>query len=128
MNSDFSHLLGSEMKRYSECRDMDPLSRVEGQLGELKDIMVKNIDNIASRGERLDLLVNKAETLNATSTSFQKTSTNLARALYWRNIKFYVGATILVLLVIYVIVSLSCGGMGWGGCIGDSNKNSSNGA
>lgn len=39
---------------------------MEGQLDELKDIMVKNIDNIAARGERLELLVNKAENLNAT--------------------------------------------------------------
>ena len=73
---------------------MDKISKVESQLDELKDIMVKNIgkiifsgknyvnygkgglrtffcvlDNIASRGERLELLVNKAENLNTAVSS-----------------------------------------------------------
>ena len=41
------------------------MSKVHGELDELKDIMVKNIDNIAMRGERLELLVNKTENLSA---------------------------------------------------------------
>jgi len=128
MNSDFAPLLASEMKRYSESRDDDTLSRVEGQLDELKNIMVQNIDNIACRGERLELLVNKAENLNATSVSFQKTSTSVARAMYWRNIRFYVGAVLVLLLVVYIIVSLSCGGLTWSTCVGGgSHKNGSGG-
>lgn len=30
-------------KRFSESRDLDAITKVEGQLDELKDIMVKNI-------------------------------------------------------------------------------------
>lgn len=41
------------------------MSKVHGELDELKDIMVKNIDNVAMRGERLELLVNKTENLTA---------------------------------------------------------------
>jgi len=55
----------SSQKHYSESKDLDRLSKVHGELDELKDIMVKNIDNIAMRGERLELLINKTENLSA---------------------------------------------------------------
>lgn len=51
-------------KHYSESKDLDTISKVHGELDELKDIMVKNIDNLAMRGERLELLVNKTENLS----------------------------------------------------------------
>lgn len=43
MNTEFSGVLAYEMKHYSESRDVDAISKVHGQLEELKDIMVKNI-------------------------------------------------------------------------------------
>lgn len=51
------------MKHYSESREVDAISQVHGQIDELKDIMVKNIENITNRGERLELLVNQTENL-----------------------------------------------------------------
>jgi len=124
MHSDFGNLLASEMKRYSESRDVDKISKVEGQLDELKDIMVKNIDNIASRGERLELLVNKAENLHTTSVSFRKSSRNVARAMYWKNLKCTLMIAGGCLLAIYLIVSMSCGGLAWGGCFATSTNGS----
>lgn len=66
MNQEFSLVLAMEMKHYSESKNIDSFSRVHGQIDELKDIMVKNIENVTSRGERLELLVNKAEDLRNT--------------------------------------------------------------
>lgn len=84
MNTEFSRVLANEMKHYSESHDLDTISKVHGELDELKDIMVKNIgksgfilmrilrfnffiyfaDNVAMRGERLELLVHKTENLS----------------------------------------------------------------
>lgn len=90
--------------------------------------MVKNIDNIAMRGERLELLVNKTENLSANvckniltiniinhlnvimrfnclfqSVTFRKTSRNLARSLFWKNVKIYVivGAILIVSSILW---------------------------
>lgn len=49
MNSEFSRVLANEMKHYSESQDVDAISRVHGELDELKDIMVKNIGNLSAR-------------------------------------------------------------------------------
>lgn len=64
MNSEFASILATEMKHYSESPDVDTISKVHGELDELKNIMVKNIDNVAMRGERLELLVDKTEHLS----------------------------------------------------------------
>lgn len=71
MNQEFSLVLAMEMKRFSESKNIDTFSRVHGQIDELKDIMVKNIENVTSRGERLELLVNKAEDLRNTVSDFR---------------------------------------------------------
>lgn len=119
MNTEFGRVLANEMKHYSESRDLDRLSKVHGELDELKDIMVKNIDNIAMRGERLELLVHKTENLSANSVTFRKTSRNLARSLFWKNVKIYVIVGAILLVIVYAIVSLACGGLAWQKCVGN---------
>ncbi|CAD1476739.1 unnamed protein product, partial [Heterotrigona itama] len=65
MNTDFARTLASTMKHYNESNHkVDVLDSVLGDLDELKDIMSKSIDNVAMRGERLELLVNKTENLS----------------------------------------------------------------
>lgn len=120
MNTDFGRVLANEMKYYSESNhDIDILSKVHGELDELKDIMVKNVDNVAMRGERLELLVHKTDNLTASSVTFRKTSRNLARSLFWKNVKIYVVVAVILVIVVYVIVSISCGGLAWQKCVGN---------
>ncbi|XP_018336184.1 vesicle-associated membrane protein 7 [Agrilus planipennis] len=117
MNSDFARVLANEIKHYSESDDIDTISRVHGELDELKDIMVKNIDNIAMRGERLELLVNKTENLSNNSVTFRKTSRNLARVMFWKNVKMYFVIGGVLIVIVYIITAISCGGLLWQKCV-----------
>lgn len=117
MNGEFAPILGNEMKHYSESRDLDTISRVHGELDELKNIMVKNIDNVAMRGERLELLVNKTDNLANNSVSFRSTSRNLQRSLFWKNIKLYVILGAVLVILTYFIISMACGGLAWKSCV-----------
>lgn len=74
-------------------------------------------ENVTARGERLELLVNKTENLRNTSVSFRSTSRNLARAMFWKNVKLYVIIGTILLFVVYVIISMACGGLTWQSCI-----------
>ncbi|XP_045479808.1 vesicle-associated membrane protein 7 [Harmonia axyridis] len=116
MNTEFSRVLANEMKHYSESTDIDNISKIHGELDELKNIMVKNIGNVAMRGERLELLVNKADNLNAGSVSFRTTSRNLARQMFWKNVKIYCIIGLVITVFIYFVISLSCHDFLWRGC------------
>ncbi|XP_064486493.1 vesicle-associated membrane protein 7-like [Ornithodoros turicata] len=117
MNSEFSRVLANEMKHYSEKQDRDAVQGVQEEIDELKDIMVKNIDSVAARGERLELLVNKADNLSTMSVSFRKASRNLHRSMLLKNIKLAIIITIVVIIVLYIIVSSACGGLAWPNCV-----------
>lgn len=43
MNTEFSKVLSQQMVYFSQSREVDTISRVHGQIDELKDIMIKNI-------------------------------------------------------------------------------------
>ncbi|NP_001037634.1 synaptobrevin [Bombyx mori] len=116
MNSEFGRVLATEMKHYSESRDLDNISRVHGELDEF--IMVKNIDNMAMRGEKLELLVNKADNLATSSVSYRATSRTLQRSLFWKNIKMYVILVSIAALAGYLIGAMACGGLAWKSCVG----------
>lgn len=63
MNSEFSQVLALEMRRFNEEGNSSIMHQVHGQIDELKNIMVRNIENVSARGERIELLVNKTENL-----------------------------------------------------------------
>ncbi|XP_005187300.1 vesicle-associated membrane protein 7 [Musca domestica] len=117
MNTEFSRVLAQQMTFFSQSVEIDAISRVHGQIDELKDIVVKNIDNLRDRGEKLELLVNKTENLSNNSVAFRKASRNLARQMFWKNIRLYVVVGLIIIFVIYVIVSMACGGLAWQGCL-----------
>lgn len=116
-NSEFGQVLANEMKRYSEPQAMPNMLKVHGELGELKDIMVKNIDVLTMRGEKLELLINKADNLATASVSYRATSRTLQRSLFWKNVKMYVIIGAVLILLVYLLVAMGCGGLAWQKCL-----------
>ncbi|XP_047989020.1 vesicle-associated membrane protein 7 [Leguminivora glycinivorella] len=118
MNGEFARVLAAEMKHYTESGDLNTISTIYGELDELKNIMVKNIDNMATRGEKLELLINKADNLATNSVSFNGTARTLQRSLFWKNIKMYVIMALVAALAVYFIGAMACGGLAWKTCVG----------
>ncbi|XP_072451096.1 vesicle-associated membrane protein 7 isoform X1 [Chiloscyllium punctatum] len=101
MNSEFSSVLAAQMKHLSENKKSDRVLETQAQVDELKGIMVRNIDLVAQRGEKLELLIDKTENLVDSSVTFKTTSRNLARAMCMKNLK---------LTIIIAIVAISQSG------------------
>eukprot|EP00118_Oscarella_pearsei_P024867 m.306971 g.306971 ORF g.306971 m.306971 type:complete len:219 (+) comp41791_c0_seq1:64-720(+) len=116
MDTEFSRVLSTRMKHYSDSRKGDEMTKVQDQLDELKGIMVKNIDLVANRGEKLELLVDKTEDLSHSAMTFKKSSRGLARAMWWKNAKITILIVVIVLLVIFFIVVGACGGFNFHKC------------
>ena len=49
--------------------------------------MVQNIDSILQRGERLDLLVDKTDTLAGQAYAFRRGARSVRRQQWWKNVK-----------------------------------------
>lgn len=50
----------------------DNLSRVRGQIDDVKSVMVQNIEKILDRGEKIELLVDKTDQLSQEAFKFEK--------------------------------------------------------
>ncbi|XDV36837.1 hypothetical protein PO909_006554 [Leuciscus waleckii] len=103
MNSEFSSTLAAQMKHHSDPKGSDRLTETQMHVDDLKGIMVRNIDLVAQRGERLELLIDKTENLMDSSVTFKTTSRNLAHAMCMKNMKLTV--------IVVIVVLVSSGGL-----------------
>nr|CAB3267592.1 vesicle-associated membrane protein 7-like [Phallusia mammillata] len=123
MDTEFSGQLMIQMRHYSkdEPEELNKVGQVQDQLDELKGIMVQNIDSIATRGENLNLLVDKTEDLSESAVTFKKQSTTLARKMWWKKVKWIILLSLLGILIFYFIMSAACGGLNWPRCVHHGN-------
>ena len=113
LRRDFMHVLGSQMEYHrDEMSKPDRLSELNSQVEEVKGIMVQNIERVLERGERLDILVEKAQDLEADASSFKKTSDQLQRKYWWKNMKWKVILAIIILVILVAIVLIILGATG----------------
>ncbi|MBA0558031.1 hypothetical protein Golob_015071 [Gossypium lobatum] len=84
MNDEFSRVLHQQMEFFSNNPSADTLNRVRG---EIRTIMVENIEKILERGDRIELLVDKTATMKDGAFHFKKQSKRLRQALWMKNAK-----------------------------------------
>uniref|UniRef100_H3CF12 Vesicle-associated membrane protein 7 n=1 Tax=Tetraodon nigroviridis TaxID=99883 RepID=H3CF12_TETNG len=104
-------------KHHSEPRGSDRIADTQMQVDDLKGIMVRNIDLVAQRGEKLELLIDKTDNLVDSSVTFKTTSRNLTRAMCMKNLKLTVVIVLVFLVILYIVVSAACGGLNWPSCV-----------
>lgn len=111
MNEKFSKIIANRMDYYnSDNPSVDNISVVKGQIEEVKDVMVQNIEKVLERGEKIELLVDKTDRLNQQAFRFEKSSRTLRRTMWWKKIRTIVCATSIVAGVIFLIAMVACGG------------------
>ena len=98
-HSAFTPTLASLMHTYNTNPPADALATAQGNLAQVKDIMVHNVEQILSRGERIELLVDKTDTMAGQAWAFRRGARSVRRQQFWRNQK------ILILSVAVGVVS-----------------------
>ncbi|KAL8503702.1 hypothetical protein ACS0TY_022429 [Phlomoides rotata] len=111
MNDEFSRVLSQQMDYYSNNPNADRINRIKGEMSQVRDVMIQNIDKVLDRGDRLELLVGKTATLQSNTIRFRKQSRRYRNAAWWSNIKLTVALLFLLLLVVYVILGFICHGL-----------------
>ncbi|KAL3898241.1 MAG: hypothetical protein SGCHY_002881 [Lobulomycetales sp.] len=81
--NEFSKTLASRMEFYSSGNpEADRIRGVQREIQDVRDIAVANIEKVMERGDRIDILVDKTDSLNQASFAFKKRSTALRRQMY----------------------------------------------
>lgn len=108
-NADFQRVLQQLMEKYNSPKT-DKLAKVQEDINVVKDIMIKNIDKVLERGEKIELLVDKTEVLDQHALKFKRSSGALRRSMWWKNVKLTIVIVIIVAVIIYIILAAACGG------------------
>ena len=118
-NAEFSGVLSLLMARYNNGDvkvEDERVRKVQQQIEDVKDIMRTNIDSLLNRGERIELLVDTTERLTQASFKFQESATRLKNQIWWKNRKNQLILLGIFIVVVFLIVATSCGGLDFGNC------------
>jgi len=113
--ADFSRVMQQLMDKYNSAKT-DKVAKVQQEINQVKEVMIKNIDKVLERGEKIELLVDRTEELDAHAFKFKKASKTLKRAMWWKNVKLVVVIIFVLIVIIYIILAASCGGMSLPNC------------
>ncbi|KAL0917488.1 hypothetical protein M5K25_012553 [Dendrobium thyrsiflorum] len=94
----------------SNSEEMSRLSKLKAQITEVKGIMMDNIEKVLDRGKKIELLVDKTESLQFQADSFQRQGRQLRRKMWLQNLRFKLmvaGGLIFFILLIWL---MACGG------------------
>jgi len=98
LQSTFGPVIAQLVYAYNTSPPTDDLSRAQSELAQVKDIMVQNVEQILSRGERIELLVDKTDSMASQATAFRRGARTVRRQMWWKN-KRVLGLGVLVALV-----------------------------
>ncbi|KAG2215125.1 hypothetical protein INT46_006511 [Mucor plumbeus] len=119
--NEFSRVIEKQMEYFSTNPSADRLKQVHGEIEQVKDVMVHNIERVLERGERIELLVDKTDNLNQQAFAFKKRSTQLKRAMWWKNTKIMAMICLVCFLIAYFIAAYVCGFPTFGSCRAQNN-------
>ncbi|KAF9984176.1 hypothetical protein BGZ75_004253 [Mortierella antarctica] len=102
--NEFSKTIAKQMEYFSTNPNADRIKQVQGEIEQVKDVMVHNIERVLERGERIELLVDKTDNLNQQAFAFKKRSTALKRTMWWKNTKLTIILGGVVVFLIYLII------------------------
>ncbi|XP_002132118.2 vesicle-associated membrane protein 4-like [Ciona intestinalis] len=86
----------------------DKVKRVQSQVNEVVDVMQTNIGKVLERGDKLEDLQDKSESLADSATHFNTHATRLRKQMWWKDMrtKIVIGVLLLMILII-IIVSIA---------------------
>nr|GMD48708.1 vesicle-associated membrane protein 711 [Ipomoea batatas] len=118
MNNEFSRVLNQQMEYYSNDPNADRINRIKGEMSQVRNVMIENIDKVLERGDRLELLVDKTETMQGNTFRFRKQARQFRSSVWWRNVKLIVAVIVVLLVIAYAVLAFICHGITLPSCRG----------
>nr|GMC47095.1 vesicle-associated membrane protein 711 [Ipomoea batatas]GMC53188.1 vesicle-associated membrane protein 711 [Ipomoea batatas] len=117
MNDEFSRVLSQQMEYYSNDPNADRINRLKGEMSQVRNVMIENIDKVLDRGDRLELLVDKTATMQGNTLRFRKQARRFRSTVWWRNVKLIIALIVLLLVIVYAVLAFVCHGITLPSCL-----------
>ncbi|KAF8628290.1 hypothetical protein AX17_005994 [Amanita inopinata Kibby_2008] len=105
----FGPIIATLVHTYNTAPPTDELARAQNELNQVKDIMVQNVEQILSRGERIELLVDKTDVMAGQATAFRRGARSVRRQMWWRNQKMVALCLLVGLILVWILIAQFCG-------------------
>jgi len=109
LQGSFSPVISQLMHTYNTSPPTDELTNVQNSLAQVKDIMVQNVEQILSRGERIELLVDKTDSMASQATAFRRGARTVRRQMWWKNTRILALSIVVAIVFLWIILAQFCG-------------------
>ncbi|CAA2971942.1 vesicle-associated membrane 722 [Olea europaea subsp. europaea] len=108
LNREFGPNLKEQMQYcVDHPEEISKLAKVKAQVSEVKGVMMENIEKVLDRGEKIELLVDKTDSLSSQAQHFKTQGTQMRRKMWLQNMKIkLIILGIIVALILIIVLSV----------------------
>jgi len=85
----------------------DRVKRTQDQVDEVVVIMKENVNKVLERDAKLTDIEDKSEGLKEGANRFSKTSTQVKKKMWWKNLKYMLAIIAVIIVIILVIILIT---------------------
>ena len=104
------------MHLYNTPEQVDNVAKLWKETEQVNQIINEDLQRLIDRGEKIEVLVNKTETMASLSLDMRDASKTIKNEMFWKNWKFKVLIIILAFVLVYFVMAAFCGGLSLSGC------------
>ncbi|KAI4338267.1 hypothetical protein L6164_016609 [Bauhinia variegata] len=114
LNKEFGPKLKEQMQYCADNpEEISKLAKVKAQVSEVKGVMMENIEKVLDRGTKIELLVDKTDSLRSQAQDFKKQGTKVKRKMWVDNMKiklivFGIFVALFLILFMSICRGFSC--------------------
>jgi len=107
LNDVFAQTIKDRMYFFNTDPSADKYKLIQTEINSVKKVMVENIDKVLERGDKIEVLVTQTAEMENQAFAFKKSSVELQRALWFKNVKLWICIVILVIFIICVLIFIA---------------------
>ena len=120
---DFEDVLKEQMTFYNNKTNIKTIvETLKDAVIDEKNMILEASEVLSQRGEKLNLIVQKAEALTQESNSFARSAKRVKRNMQCKYIKYTLLVALCILVLVYVVISIICKGPLLPECINKEKK------
>lgn len=90
--------------RTDKLRQDPKLNRLRNQVDDVVDVMKDNVSKVMERGDRLEDLQDKSDSLSSNSDMFRSRAKDLRKNMWWKNCRMKLLLALVIFIILCIIV------------------------